>query len=91
MDYEGFEAGSPVTNQSFRAAPWIAPTEGVGYTCVFTVPFLSKGEGRGESQSALWGCMARVCPQETQGVIWLDTWALGATPAQPMPPGQLRH
>ena len=55
MDYEGFEAGSPVTNQSFRAAPWMAPTEGVGYTCVFTVPFLSTGEGRGESQRSTLG------------------------------------
>ena len=74
MDYEVFEAGSPVTNQSFRAAPWMAPTEGAGYTCVFTVPFLSTGEGRGQSRGAP-GAAWPLCAPRKHGV--LSGWTAG--------------
>lgn len=67
MDYEGFEAASLVTNQSFRAAPWMAPTEGVGYTCVFAVPFLSTGEGTGESQRCTLGLHGPCVPPGNTG------------------------
>lgn len=53
MDYEGFEAGSPVTNQSFRAAPWIAPTEGVGYTCFYSPLPVNRRSQRGEPECTL--------------------------------------
>ena len=65
---------NPILNNITVTLDGTALAEGAGYTCVFTVPFLSTGEGRGQSRGAP-GAAWPLCAPRKHGV--LSGWTAG--------------